>query len=139
MKPLGRWDDGRDVVLAGDAAGVVAPASGEGIYYAMAGGRFAARASLEFLRQRRTEGAQGGTQKLHEGAWARVLDTRHHAALLVFHRQAPRTLRQHLPGSGRAAPDVAGVHAQEIGPLQPLAHVRIFAKDMAHLLGIVRA
>ena len=31
-----RWDNGRDVVLAGDAAGVVAPASGEGIYYAMA-------------------------------------------------------------------------------------------------------
>ena len=36
--PLSRWDNGRDVVLAGDAAGVVAPASGEGIYYAMAGG-----------------------------------------------------------------------------------------------------
>ena len=39
-----RWDNGRDVVLAGDAAGVVAPASGEGIYYAMAGGRLAAEA-----------------------------------------------------------------------------------------------
>ncbi|MDU6729690.1 MAG: geranylgeranyl diphosphate reductase, partial [Bradyrhizobium sp.] len=36
LKPLSRWDNGRDVVLAGDAAGVVAPASGEGIYYAMA-------------------------------------------------------------------------------------------------------
>ena len=36
MQPLRRWDNGRDVVLAGDAAGVVAPASGEGIYYAMA-------------------------------------------------------------------------------------------------------
>ncbi|MFO1074966.1 MAG: geranylgeranyl diphosphate reductase, partial [Geminicoccaceae bacterium] len=35
LKPLRRWDNGRDVVLAGDAAGVVAPASGEGIYYAM--------------------------------------------------------------------------------------------------------
>jgi geranylgeranyl reductase len=38
LKPLKRWDDGRGVLLAGDAAGVVAPASGEGIYYAMAGG-----------------------------------------------------------------------------------------------------
>ena len=38
LKPLKRWDNGRDVVLAGDAAGVVAPASGEGIYYAMLGG-----------------------------------------------------------------------------------------------------
>jgi geranylgeranyl reductase len=32
------------VLLAGDAAGVVAPASGEGIYYAMLGGRLAAEA-----------------------------------------------------------------------------------------------
>jgi geranylgeranyl reductase len=44
LKPLKCWDNGRDVVLAGDAAGIVAPASGEGIYYAMAGGRFAADA-----------------------------------------------------------------------------------------------
>jgi geranylgeranyl diphosphate/geranylgeranyl-bacteriochlorophyllide a reductase len=43
LKPLPRWDNGRDVVLAGDAAGVVAPASGEGIYYAMLGGRWRPR------------------------------------------------------------------------------------------------
>ncbi|MDX2223414.1 MAG: geranylgeranyl diphosphate reductase, partial [Rhodospirillaceae bacterium] len=49
LKPLKRWDNGRDVVLAGDAAGVVAPASGEGIYYAMSGGRFAADAVEEVL------------------------------------------------------------------------------------------
>jgi geranylgeranyl diphosphate/geranylgeranyl-bacteriochlorophyllide a reductase len=49
MRPLRRWDDGRAVVLAGDAAGVVAPASGEGIYYAMAGGRLAAVAADRFL------------------------------------------------------------------------------------------
>jgi geranylgeranyl reductase len=44
LPPLPRWDNGRDVMLAGDAAGVVAPASGEGIYYAMASGRLAAEA-----------------------------------------------------------------------------------------------
>ncbi len=49
LKPLKRWDNGRDVVLAGDAAGVVAPASGEGIYYAMAGGRLAAEGVAEAL------------------------------------------------------------------------------------------
>jgi geranylgeranyl reductase len=38
LRPMDRWDNGRDVVLAGDAAGVVAPSSGEGIYYAMGGG-----------------------------------------------------------------------------------------------------
>ena len=49
MKPLRCWDNGRDVVLAGDAAGVVAPASGEGIYYAMLGGRLAGDAVEELL------------------------------------------------------------------------------------------
>ncbi len=49
MKPLKRWDDGRGVLLAGDAAGVVAPASGEGIYYAMLCGRIAAVAMNRFL------------------------------------------------------------------------------------------
>jgi len=49
LKPLDRWDNGRDVVLAGDAAGVVAPSSGEGIYYAMVGGRVAATAAQAAL------------------------------------------------------------------------------------------
>ena len=49
LKPLKRWDDGRNVLLAGDACGVVAPASGEGIYYAMLGGRLAAEAVGCFL------------------------------------------------------------------------------------------
>lgn len=39
IKPHPRWDTGFDVVLVGDAAGVVAPASGESIFYAMTVGR----------------------------------------------------------------------------------------------------
>jgi geranylgeranyl reductase len=49
LKPLPRWDNGRDVILAGDAAGVVAPSSGEGIFYAMTGGRLAGQAVHETL------------------------------------------------------------------------------------------
>ncbi|MEO1135341.1 MAG: geranylgeranyl diphosphate reductase, partial [Pseudomonadota bacterium] len=49
LKPLKRWDNGKDVILAGDAAGCVAPASGEGIYYGMLGGRTAAEAASEVL------------------------------------------------------------------------------------------
>lgn len=49
LHPLRRWDDARNTVLAGDAAGVVAPASGEGIYYAMFGGHLAAEAVDRFL------------------------------------------------------------------------------------------
>jgi geranylgeranyl reductase len=50
LKPLKRWDNGRDVVVVGDAAGVVAPASGEGIYYALVTGRYAGEAVAELLR-----------------------------------------------------------------------------------------
>lgn len=52
LRPLRRWDNGRDVLLTGDAAGVVAPASGEGIYYAMACGRMCAKAIDQFLLTR---------------------------------------------------------------------------------------
>jgi geranylgeranyl reductase len=55
LRPLDRWDNGRDVVLAGDAAGVVAPSSGEGIYYAMVGGRVAATAAQACLASGRAK------------------------------------------------------------------------------------
>jgi geranylgeranyl diphosphate/geranylgeranyl-bacteriochlorophyllide a reductase len=55
LKPLDRWDNGRDVVLAGDAAGVVAPSSGEGIYYAMVGGQVAATAAQAALASGRAK------------------------------------------------------------------------------------
>src|SRR5271165_7517264 len=49
LRPIKRWDNRKDVILAGDAAGVVAPASGEGIYYAMLSGRYVAEAVHEFV------------------------------------------------------------------------------------------
>jgi geranylgeranyl reductase len=58
LRPMDRWDNGRDVVLAGDAAGVVAPSSGEGIYYAMVGGRVAATAASAYLETGRAKDLQ---------------------------------------------------------------------------------
>ena len=55
LKPLDKWDNGKDVVLAGDAAGVVAPSSGEGIYYAMVGGQVAATAASACLNSGRAK------------------------------------------------------------------------------------
>ncbi len=49
LKPMRRWDDRRNVLLIGDAAGVVAPASGEGIFYAMHSGDLAADAAIKVL------------------------------------------------------------------------------------------
>ena len=50
MKPLPRWDNGRDVVLAGDAAGVVAPGIGRG-HLLRHGRRPAGRRGLQQLLQ----------------------------------------------------------------------------------------
>ena len=72
LKPLDRWDNGRDVVLAGDAAGVVAPSSGEGIYYAMVGGRVAATAAAACLASGRAKRSAAGAQAVHVRAQDRV-------------------------------------------------------------------
>ena len=139
MKPLRRWDNGRDVVLAGDAAGVVAPASGEGIYYAMAGGRFAATAVGVFLNT-------GDARALRR---ARKDFMRAHGMVFwvlgIMQRfwYSTDKRRERFVSICRD-PDVQRLTWQaymhkKLVRAKPLTHVRIFAKDMAHLLGIVRA
>lgn len=139
LRPLPRWDNGRDVVLAGDAAGVVAPASGEGIYYAMTGGRLAAEAVDAFL-------ASGDTRAL---ALARKHFMQAHGrvfmvlGLMQRFWYASDARRERFVSMCRD-PDVqhltwqAYMHKRLVRA-RPLAHVRIFAKDVAHLLGLVRA
>jgi geranylgeranyl reductase len=139
MKPLPRWDNGRDVVLAGDAAGVVAPASGEGIYYAMYGGRLAADAASAFL-------ASGDARAL---ALARKRFMRAHGKVFwvlgimqSFWYSSDRR-RERFVSICRDR-DVQQLTFEaymnkELVRRKPLAHVRIFFKDMAHLLGLVRA
>ena len=119
LKPLKRWDNGRDVVLAGDAAGIVAPASGEGIYYAMVGGRFAADAveSVPGDRRRRARCARA-RKRFMKDARAGVLDSRHDAVVLVLQRQAARAVRQHLPRPRCAEADLGCLHEQGTGARQ---------------------
>ena len=139
MKPLRRWDDGRDTVLAGDAAGVVAPASGEGIYYAMAGGRYAAAAVLQFLRTGRTSAlrsARRNFMKAH-GTVFWVL-----GIMQRFWYSTDKRRERFV--SICKDPDVQRLTWQaymhkKLVRARPLTHVRIFAKDMAHLLGLARA
>ena len=113
LRPLKKWDNGRDVVLAGDAAGVVAPASGEGIYYAMTGGRLAADAVDTFLATgdaRALATARKRFMKAHGRVFWILGD---HAALLVFERVAARALRHHVQRPRRAAADLGELHEQE--------------------------
>jgi geranylgeranyl reductase len=139
LKPLKRWDNGRDVVVTGDAAGVVAPASGEGIYYAMAAGRFAADAADAAL-------ATGNGRAL---AAARRRFMRAHGR--VFWILGIMQRFWYISDQRRERfvticrdPDVqrltweAYMHKRLVRA-RPMAHVRIFFKDLAHLLGFASA
>jgi geranylgeranyl reductase len=139
LRPLACWDNGRDLVLAGDAAGVVAPASGEGIYYAMVGGRLAAQAADAFLRTgdaRALAGARRRFMRAHGRVfWILGIMQR------FWYRDDGR--RERFVSICRD-PDVqhltweAYMHKRLVRA-RPLAHLRIFLKDLAHLLGLARA
>jgi geranylgeranyl reductase len=139
MKPLPRWDNGRDVVLAGDAAGVVAPASGEGIYYAMVGGQFAAQAVQALLETgdvRSLKLARKRFMKLHGKVfWVLGIMQR-------FWYTSERRRERFV--SICKDPDVQRLTFEaymnkELVRSKPMAHVRIFFKDLAHLLGLAPA
>ena len=137
LKPLNKWDNGRDVLLAGDAAGVVAPASGEGIYYAMLGGELAADTALEFLKTadaRVLAQARKRFMRAH-GMIFRVLGIMQH----FWYGSDKR--RERFVSMCRDK-DVqrltwAAYTEKKMQRANPLAHIRIFFKDMAHLLGLV--
>jgi geranylgeranyl reductase len=139
MKPMKRWDNGRDVVLAGDAAGVVAPASGEGIYYAMLGGRLAADAVEQLC-------ATGDVRAL---ATARKRFMKVHGRVFLILGIMQRfwyssdKRRESFVKMCRD-PDVQRLTWEsymnkELTRRDPLAHFKIFLKDTAHLLGFARA
>jgi geranylgeranyl reductase len=137
LRPLRRWDNGRDIVLAGDAAGVVAPASGEGIYYAMLGGRLAAEAvaaRLETGDARALRTARRQFMKAHgrvfwilgimQWFWYCNDRRRERFVSICRDRDVQRlTFEAYMN--------------KELVRADPLAHTRIFFKDLAHLAGLV--
>lgn len=139
LQPLKRWDNSRDVVLAGDAAGVVAPASGEGIYYAMASGRIVADAVHNFLRS-------GDAREL---ARARKRFMRLHGGVFWILGQMQRFW---YSSDNRRERFVAICRDRDVQQLtwdaymnkelvraRPLSHIRIFFKNIAHLTGLARS
>ena len=139
LKPLKRWDNGRDVLVVGDAAGVVAPASGEGIYYAMEAGRQGALAADRFL-------ATGEARAL--GDARRAFMRAHGRVFWVLGMMQHFWYRSDKRREGFvkmcADPDVQRLTWQaymnkELVRADPAAHLRIFVKDMGHLLGLAPA
>ncbi len=138
LKPLRRWDDGRGVVLAGDAAGVVAPASGEGLYYAMTGGRLAAEAVDELLTTGDAR-ALAQARKRFMKAHGRVFFA---LGLLQRFWYSSDKRRERFVSLCRD-PDIQHLTWQaymhkKLVRAKPMAHLRIFVKDVAHLLGVAR-
>jgi geranylgeranyl reductase len=138
LKPMRKWDNGRDVVLAGDAAGVVAPASGEGIYYAMVGGRYAAQAVEAFLQTgdaRKLAGARRQFMKAH-GRVFWILGIMQH----FWYRDDRRRERFVSICRDRDVQQLTfdAYMNKELVRAKPMAHVRIFFKDLAHLVGVAR-
>jgi geranylgeranyl reductase len=137
LKPLKRWDNGRDVLLAGDAAGIVAPASGEGIYYAMVGGQYAAEAVAEFCATGKAKALKKARKRFlkEHGRVFQVL-----GLLQRFWYSSDKRRERFV--SICADPDVQRLTWEaymnkRLVRAKPVAHVRIFFKDLAHLLGIV--
>lgn len=139
IKPLPQWDNGRDVVLAGDAAGVVAPASGEGIFYAMTGGRFAADAVLEALNTGNAKAlrlARRRFMRMHGPVFA-VLDLMQN----FWYHSDNRRERFVAICRDRDVQELTfdGYMNKQLVRAKPLAHLRIFFKNIAHLTGLATA
>jgi geranylgeranyl diphosphate/geranylgeranyl-bacteriochlorophyllide a reductase len=138
LKPLKKWDNGRDVIVTGDAAGVVAPASGEGIYYAMAAARMVADSVDATLRTgdaRHLATARKTFMKAHgkvffilgllQWIWYRSDRMREKFVTLCKDKDVQKLTWQSY------------MH-KELVKKEPLAHLRVMFKDIGSLLGIVK-
>lgn len=133
LKPLKRWDNGRDAVLVGDAAGVVAPSSGEGIYYAMLCGQLAASAADAFLatgdvkalaevrrRFMRAHGKIFAVLGFLQAFWYRSDRRRERFVALCADRDIQRLVWDSY------------LH-KRLGRADPMAYVRVFLKDLGDM------
>ncbi len=137
LKPLRRWHRDEGIILAGDAAGVVAPSSGEGIYYAMLCGQLVADAVVLALE----------TGKAGHLASARQRFMRDHRmtflALGLLQRvwYASDSRRERFVGMC-ADRDVQRLTWESylnkrLVRRDPMAHARVFMKDLGQLSGLL--
>jgi len=136
LKPLKRWDNGADVIVAGDAAGIVAPASGEGIYYAMVGGRMVAEASAAFLKTGEAKQLRTARKRFmkEHGRVFWVLGVMQY----FWYSSDKRRERFVTMCDDKDVQELtwqAYMH-KKLVRAKPMAHVKIFLKDTAHLLGL---
>ncbi|TPP06795.1 geranylgeranyl diphosphate reductase [Rhizobium glycinendophyticum] len=137
LKPMRRWDNGRNILLAGDAAGTVAPSSGEGIYYAMLCGRLSANAVEQVLLTGKSAAlrqARESFMRAHgrifwvlgmmQTVWYRNDRFREKFVAMCADADVQRlTWESYLN--------------KQLVRRDPFAHVRVFFKDIGQLFGMV--
>ena len=138
LKPLPRWDNGRDVVVTGDAAGVVAPSSGEGIYYAMDCARRVAVGVHQALRTGQPAHLRQGRRSFmrQHGRVFWILGVMQY----FWYRNDRRREKFVKICEDRDVQKLTfeSYMNKELVRRDPMAHVRIFFKDLAHLFGLAR-
>ena len=137
LKPLDKWDNGRDVVLAGDAAGVVAPSSGEGIYYAMQGGREAGFAALACLKSGKAKDLKLARKRFikKHGSVFRILGAMQDAYYKSDERRERFVSLCHDVDVQKLT--FEAYMNKELVKARPLAHLKIGIKNLAHLSGLI--
>ena len=136
LKPLKRWDNGKTVVVAGDAAGVVAPSSGEGIYYAMVAGRMSADAVAAFLKSGNPSAlrlARRSFMKAH-GRVFWILGVMQYFWYKNDKRRERFVKMCEDPDVQRLTWEA--YMNKQLVRRDPMAHIRIFIKDLGHLFGL---
>ena len=139
LTPLRRWDNGRDVVVAGDAAGIVAPASGEGIFYAMTGGRRAAESVEAAIRTGSARALRSARRRFmwEHGQVFFVLNVMQN----FWYSNDDRRERFVAICEDRDVQQLTfdGYMRKKLVRARPMSHVRIFFKNIAHLSGFATA
>ncbi|MCU0618382.1 MAG: geranylgeranyl diphosphate reductase [Gemmatimonadaceae bacterium] len=137
LRPLDWWENGRDISVTGDAAGVVAPASGEGIFYAMTCGRFTAQAVGEALRTGKGAKLTAARRRFlwHHGNVFRVLDVMQSFWYSTDDRRE-RFVKICRDEDVQRLTFEAYMR-KKLVRAKPLAHARIFFKNIGHLTGLL--
>ena len=136
LRPLKWWENGKDVSVCGDAAGVVAPASGEGIFYAMTCGRFTADAVADAIRTGKPSKLRNARRRFlwEHGQVFRVLDVMQNFWYTTDNRRERFVSMCRDEDIQRLTFDA--YMRKKLVRGKPLAHARIFFKNIGHLTGL---
>lgn len=136
LRPLKWWENGKDVSVCGDAAGVVAPASGEGIFYAMTCGRFTADAVADAIRTGKASKLRAARRRFlwEHGQVFKVLDVMQNFWYTTDNRRERFVTMCRDEDIQKLTFDA--YMRKKLVRGKPLAHARIFFKNIGHLTGL---